>query len=75
MTQQMGARYERAYRSCHNCVISRIFPTRGKSTDVGGANSQLFCLEGSTGGDSLRRKRTVRKADANKEAQYNKENK
>jgi len=56
MVQQMGAKYERTYRSCHNSVISRIFPIRRKLADVGSANSRLLCLEGGIGRDSLRAK-------------------
>jgi len=56
MTLQTGARYKRAYHSCYNSVISRIFPLRGKSANVGGANSRLLCLEGDTGRGSYERK-------------------
>jgi len=56
MTLQMDARYEGAYHSCCNSVISRNFPLREKSADVGGANSRLLCLEGGPGRGSYERK-------------------
>jgi len=52
----MGVKYERAYHSCYNSVISRNFLLRGKSADVGGVNSWLFCFEGSTGRGSYERR-------------------
>jgi len=69
----MGARYERAYHSGYNSVISRNFPLREKLADVGGANSQLFCLEGGTERGSYERKEEDgEKGWRNKKAQRNK---
>jgi len=52
----MDARYEGAYLSSYDGLNLHKFFLCGKSTDVGGANSRLLCLEGGTLRDSCERK-------------------
>jgi len=67
----MGAKYERAYHSYHDCVITDLSICGNRRTS---ANSRLLCLERGIGRFVAgERKRTMRKADANKEVQYNRE--